>query len=224
MNFGRRWRVPKLVLAIPGSAEFLARAPGVWQKRTAIIKARSPLSPLLPCPACSRLSSPLLSSPLRSPLFSPLSSPLFSPLLSSCHPASSRLVSSRLSSSLASCCCRARARARSLTRSLARSLGPASPGGGTLLSNCHTLGIGKGRPRRCAQARGSNGKKSAGLTTGDGRRIDRANIGDRESAERVYGYNRDAATVTGYTRLRPRVNDAPRRQILENSIICLSML
>jgi hypothetical protein len=118
VNFGRRWRVPKLVLAIPGSAEFLARAPGVWQKRAAIIKARSPLSPLLPCSACSRLSSPLLS--LSSPLLSaPLSSPL-SPLLVSSRFVSSRLASPHLASPLASCCC-CRARARSLTRPFARS-------------------------------------------------------------------------------------------------------
>lgn len=77
-------------------------------------------------------------------------------------------------------------------------------------SDCHTLGIGKGRPWRRAQARGSNGKKSAGLTTGDGRRIDRANIGDRESAERVYGYNcGDAAHGDGLYPARPRANDAP---------------
>lgn len=74
-----------------------------------------------------------------------------------------------------------------------------------------SLGIGKGRPRWRAQARGSNGKKSAGLTTGDGRRIDRANIGDRESAG-VYGYNRERCSHDdgwGYTPARTRANDVP---------------
>lgn len=142
MNFGRRWRVPKLVLAIPGSAEFLARTPGVWQKRAAIIKAHHPSTPLLPVPR--RIY----------PRLTPLRFAFVVVLLP-------------------------RALARSFARSLARSrfAGWRRIPSSVYRSRSESE---RGDRRWCAQARGSNGKKSAGLTTGDGRRIDRANIGDRE--------------------------------------------
>lgn len=193
MNFGRRWRVPKLVLAIPGSAEFLARAPGVWQKRAAIIKAH--------------LSHPRISP--ATPLHVP-SRPVPSRPVASRHEASPRLPSPHLTSPhLTTPPCYHRAAAHSLARSPVRSvpLRRVAAGGGVYPPPTTTLSPlarnRKGETARWrAQARGSNGKKSAGLTTGDGRRIDRANIGDRESA-RVYGYNRERCSHDdggGYTR------------------------
>jgi len=212
VNFGRRWRVPKLVLAIPGSAEFLARAPGVWQKRAAIIKANPPPSPphfprlASPCPIPSRPVPLHLATKLcrAAPLLTSPHVPLSIPLLPAPLPL---LPSPRLASP-----CHHAAAARSLARSpvcsvpLRRVAAYPPP---TLVAR--SLGIGKGRPRWRAQARGSNGKKSAGLTTGDGRRIDRANIGDRESAG-VYGYNRERCSHDdgwGYTTARTRANDVP---------------
>lgn len=136
--------------------------------------------------------------PLSTPHFPRRASPR--PVPSRCisrHEASPRLVSVPLP------------RTRSLARPFARSRFagwrrvPSS-------DSRRSLGIGKGRPRWRAQARGSNGKKSAGLTTGDGRRIDRANIGDRESAG-VYGYItvRDAAHDDDGGYRNERVNDVP---------------
>jgi len=202
VNFGRRWRVPKLVLAIPGSAEFLARAPGVWQKRTAIIKARFP-SPL-----------PLLNPPTSHPSSLPRAPALPRSLaLSTVHfpcrvsrPAP-RLVASRLASPrFGSCCCRVLARSRSSVRSVLLRRVVAYPP-----STVARFESERGDRWR-ASARVER-KKSAGLTTGDGRRgIDRANIGDQESARSLRGYNRDAAAgynSDGYYRpTLPRINDA----------------
>lgn len=172
MNFGRRWRVPKLVLAIPGSAEFLARASaGGMAEARGYNKGASPSLPSFPHQP--NLASPRLASPCRA---SPRSAPL-------------RLYRRR------------RRRCRAPARPLARSRF-AGWCDGTLLPYIHRqqLGIGKGRPRDGArwraQARGSNGKKSAGLTNGGWSSYrSRANIGDRERC-RADGYNRDAATMT----------------------------
>lgn len=167
MNFGRRWRVPKLVLAIPGSAEFLARAPGVWQKRSAIIKAHS----LRPAP--TRVA-PCLASPRFTPL----------------HLASPRPT-----------CRRCRAHTRSLTRSVPLRRVTAVPSSGR-----RSLGIGKGKPRGGARRReGRTEKNRPGWRRG----MVVVSIALTSGTERVGVYGYDAATVTGYTRFRTGVNDAP---------------
>jgi len=149
VNFGRRWRVPKLVLAIPGSAEFLARAPGVWQKRTAIIKARFP-SPLpllnppslpLPCHSLSRSRALALSRSLALSLSRSLA---LSTVHFPCRVASRRVASRRVSPRFASLRLVLLPCARSLV--FVRSLGPASPGGGVPSFDRRSFRIGKGKP------------------------------------------------------------------------------
>lgn len=77
--------------------------------------------------------------------------------------------------------CYCRAFAHSLARSLARPFARSrfASGGDTLLRLPHTRNRKGESAATCAGARVER-KKSAGLTTGDGRRIDRANIGDQE--------------------------------------------